>query len=700
MFPPTLLRRRPAMQPDASPAADDKVENAAVDGGSDGSRGRRAIKFQYATGDTPLDGYTIKRGVGRGGFGEVYFATSDAGKEVALKLIRRNLDVELRGVRQCLNLKHPNLVALYDLRTDSVDDQWVVMEYVAGESLEDAVNRCPDGMPIEEAISWLRGIAAGVGYLHQSGIVHRDLKPANVYLERGAGSIESRVKIGDYGLSKFIATSRRSGQTESVGTVHYMAPEIAGGRYGREIDTYALGVMFYEMLTGRVPFEGESVGEVLMKHLTAEPDLTRVGEPYRTIVARALAKDPELRLSSVEEMLALLPGNESNAPANVAPPQAKGGFNVLSDDVIYGPIRHWAPVSTPPHTHYPTPQREPLWQALVDESHRLRHWWQGLPIPPLGKALILFGIVTMLVFSGAAIAIPAFVLPFYLVYYVVWSAFLKGTETAPAPEVETHTAHYDRPRKPSAPRRTRYNWRRAAMRERSARPLREKAATLTGSMLVSALVAIVASALAAPLLASGTGVDPTVTAVWLAAVATLGSWGVLAVSAFGEAQRDAHPPRRLMNLALGLVVGLAAAGAAEVLGNRLPAWSDATLAPHKCLIQEIVLDSFGFKPFNAITISDNTATLPMAVAAIYFGAVFLLVRWWRSAEYVRQYRWSVWSIGAVVIAAWALSAVAWFPQPLGMVLVGVIALATQVASPWCPPSRRAALARGGMSMEV
>src|SRR5437868_5770840 len=96
-----------------------------------------AMKFAYASGSRPLDGYTIKRGVGRGGFGEVYFATSDAGKEVALKLIRRNLEIELRGVQQCLNLKHPNLLALYDIRHDAQGDSWVVMEYVDGASLED-----------------------------------------------------------------------------------------------------------------------------------------------------------------------------------------------------------------------------------------------------------------------------------------------------------------------------------------------------------------------------------------------------------------------------------------------------------------------------------------------------------------------------------------------------------------------------------
>src|SRR3954466_1714065 len=140
-----------------------------------------AIKFTYPSGARPLEGYTIKRGVGRGGFGEVYFATSDAGKEVALKLIRRNLDVELRGVTQCLNLKHPNLIALYDIRTDSTDDQWVVMEYVSGESLEDVIERNPQGMPVDEALYWMRGICCGVSYLHDHGIVDRDLKPGNIF---------------------------------------------------------------------------------------------------------------------------------------------------------------------------------------------------------------------------------------------------------------------------------------------------------------------------------------------------------------------------------------------------------------------------------------------------------------------------------------------------------------------------------------
>ena len=170
-------------------------------------------------------------------------------------------------------------------RTSS-DNSWVVMEYATGESLEDVIRSHPNGLASEDAVEWMQGIAAGVAYLHDHGIVHRDLKPGNIFRDDG------QVKLGDYGLSKFISCSRRSGQTESIGTVHYMAPEVANGRYGKEIDIYALGIILYEMLTGRVPFEGESVGEVLMKHLTAEPSLADVPPAYREVIARALAKDP------------------------------------------------------------------------------------------------------------------------------------------------------------------------------------------------------------------------------------------------------------------------------------------------------------------------------------------------------------------------------------------------------------------------
>ena len=259
-----------------------------------------AMKFTYATGDRPLSGYTIKRGIGGGGFGEVYYAVSDAGKEVALKRVQRHLQVELRGVQQCLNLKHSNLLHLFDVRQDDQDEAWVVMEYIVGESLRDLLERNPEGLSTRDVDHWLDGMLGGVAHLHDRGIVHRDLKPGNIFCDSGV------IKVGDYGLSKFISCSHRSGQTESVGTVHYMAPEIGRGNYGKQIDIYALGVMLYEMLTGQVPFDGESTQEIIMRHLTMEPDLSRLPVVYRDVVRRALQKDPQQRFADVPEMQAAL----------------------------------------------------------------------------------------------------------------------------------------------------------------------------------------------------------------------------------------------------------------------------------------------------------------------------------------------------------------------------------------------------------
>jgi hypothetical protein len=357
------------------------------------------MKFTHAPGDRPLEGYTIKHGVGRGGFGEVYHAVSDGGKEVALKLVQRNLEVELRGVGQCLNLKHPNLVALFDVRRAENGDNWVVMEYVAGESLDQVIARHPQGMPLDGVLAWLRGIGAGVAHLHQQGIAHRDLKPGNLFAESGT------VKVGDYGLSKFISASRRSGQTGSVGTVHYMAPEVVNGRYGKEVDLYALGVILYEMLTGRVPFDGQSPGEILMKHLTAWPDLNAVPLAFRPIVARLLEKDPQRRYPSVEELMAevagcvpggvvpqvppplpqassLPPGRSSGDMGSPLPAQASGS----------GPWRAEPVVGSPPSTARRRPR-----QAAAESSPKVAPLWLSLKIG------LIFGAVATLIATAASV---------------------------------------------------------------------------------------------------------------------------------------------------------------------------------------------------------------------------------------------------------------------------------------------------------
>jgi hypothetical protein len=277
------------------------------------------MKFTYRSGQRPLDGYTIKRGVGQGGFGEVYFAVSDGGKEVALKLLRGHSDAELRGISHCLNLKHPNLVHLYDLRDDDRGDRWVVMEYVFGESLAQVINRHPSGLPLDLVREWFAALARGVGYLHDQGVVHRDLKPANIFVEHG------QLKIGDYGLSRRMSSSQGGELTRGVGTPHYMAPEIKNGNYTRTIDIYACGVILFEMLTGHPPFDGETPGEVLMKQQLDNPDLSKVQPAFVPVLEKALDKNPVKRFATMTEFARAVEEAAVRAgavPTRSAPPQA------------------------------------------------------------------------------------------------------------------------------------------------------------------------------------------------------------------------------------------------------------------------------------------------------------------------------------------------------------------------------------------
>ena len=261
-------------------------------------------QFQYKYGDRPLEGYTIQRGAGRGGFGEVYYALSDGGRQVALKTIQNYEQIELRGVNQCMNLKSPHLVTIFDVKHNDKGRPFIIMEYVNGPSLGDLIKDSPGGLGVQKTAFFLREIAKGLSYLHDCGIVHRDLKPGNIFYEDG------QVKIGDYGLSKAMNTSQHSGQTITVGTVHYMAPEIGQGRYNRSVDIYALGILIYEMLTGQVPFFGASPGEVLMKHMTAEPDLGGIDETFTRVIKKALAKDPSQRYQTVQEVVEDVFGSE------------------------------------------------------------------------------------------------------------------------------------------------------------------------------------------------------------------------------------------------------------------------------------------------------------------------------------------------------------------------------------------------------
>jgi serine/threonine protein kinase len=675
-----MITRAATIESDPEPAAEAAI--ARERGG--------VMKFQYASGSRPLEGFVIKRGIGRGGFGEVYFATSDAGKELALKHIERNLEVELRGVGQCLNLKHPNLIDLYDIRYDDTGDAWVVMEYVAGASLKDTIDRNPNGLPLDQVNFWFRGIAAGVAYLHQHGIVHRDLKPGNIFEDSGY------VKIGDYGLSKFISTSRRSGQTESVGTFHYMAPEIGKGVYGKEIDIYALGIVLYEMLTGRTPFDGESSQEIIMKHLTADPDLSGIAQPYRGIIQRALQKDPEKRYHNAADMLAALtpapsagskpgPGNPGAVSSRLEAPYYIGDE---SEGIEFGPLQvhpekavplaevvHASTVSQLPDSA----QGEPIAQAVRHGFSDLAHWWRHSRMNTPLKVCILLAVALLAMANGEWLVPAAVVLGSVYLVYLGIRLVVNAGRTFPAASVDQGELPFKPlPRDPG--------WQPLSWEQHGRLLLCEKTAgdqigELTGSMLASAAIAGV---LALVMNAIGgrsmdDSADPLAGPTWLWLMTTLGAWLVLGAGKWCERSAGEMVKRRLGMLVLGLVMGAVAFAASQYLMVELGHRS----MPRNTPIARIFRDLYS-----------STGEPGLAAFMAYFGAVFLTIGWWKQCDPLRSSRLRIAPILLAVLAAWLWQLVIPFPQPWGFMLVAGIAIATQLSAPWLSPAQRtAAIAR-------
>ena len=259
--------------------------------------------------NTLFDGrYRIVRKLGTGGMANVYLAEDEVlGRRVAIKILndRHAGDDQFverfrREAKNAASLSHPNIVSIYD-RGEAEGTYYIAMEYLDGRSLKELiVGRGP--APIKTAIDYARQILAAVGFAHKHGIVHRDIKPHNVLVGG-----EGRLKVTDFG----IARSGASQMTEVgsiIGTAQYLSPEQArGAPVDQTSDLYAVGVVLYEMLTGQVPFTGDTPLEIAMKHLSEVPkppsDLRPdVPHDLDSIVLRALAKDPADRYQSAEEM--------------------------------------------------------------------------------------------------------------------------------------------------------------------------------------------------------------------------------------------------------------------------------------------------------------------------------------------------------------------------------------------------------------
>jgi len=258
---------------------------------------------------TVFDGrYRIVRKLGTGGMADVYLAEDqELGRRVAIKILndRHAADDSFierfrREAKNAAGLSHPNIVSIYD-RGTAEDTYYIAMEYLDGRSLKELiVSRGP--APIKIAVEYARQILAAVGFAHRHGIVHRDIKPHNVLV-----GPEGRLKVTDFG----IARSGASQMTEVgsiIGTAQYLSPEQArGAPVDQTSDLYSVGVVLFELLTGEVPFTGDTPLEIAMKHLSEvpkPPSELRPDVPHDLdlVVLRALAKDPSERYGTAEEM--------------------------------------------------------------------------------------------------------------------------------------------------------------------------------------------------------------------------------------------------------------------------------------------------------------------------------------------------------------------------------------------------------------
>ena len=242
--------------------------------------------------------YRIERKLGAGGMADVYLAEDqELGRRVAIKILndRHAADDSFierfrREAKNAAGLSHPNIVSIYD-RGEAEGTYYIAMEYLDGRSLKELiVGRGP--APIKVSIDYARQILAAVGFAHKHGIVHRDIKPHNVLV-----GPEGRLKVTDFG----IARSGASQMTEVgsiIGTAQYLSPEQArGAPVDQTSDLYSVGVVLYEMLTGQVPFTGDTPLEIAMKHLSEVPKppselRPEVPHDLDSVVLRALAKDP------------------------------------------------------------------------------------------------------------------------------------------------------------------------------------------------------------------------------------------------------------------------------------------------------------------------------------------------------------------------------------------------------------------------
>lgn len=254
--------------------------------------------------------YHILEQVGGGGMALVYKAQDILlNRNVAIKVLRQQFvnDEEFirrfrREAQSAASLSHSNIVSVYDVGQED-EIHYIVMEYIEGQNLNEIIKeRAP--MQVEEAVRIASQIADALDHAHHNDIIHRDIKPHNILIGRNG-----RVKVTDFGIARAVTSSTITQTGSVVGSVHYFSPEHAKGvATGEKSDLYSLGIVLYQMLTGRLPFLGESPISVALKHLQEQFEEPRVVNPLipqsvENVILKSMRKNPGERYSSAREML-------------------------------------------------------------------------------------------------------------------------------------------------------------------------------------------------------------------------------------------------------------------------------------------------------------------------------------------------------------------------------------------------------------
>ena len=246
--------------------------------------------------------YKLLEMIGGGGMSNVYLAHDMIlDRDVAIKILRYDFsneeELHRRFQREALSatsLTHPNIVNIYDVGEDG-DIHYIVMEYVKGETLKQYIQRNAPVSP-KKSVTIMKQLTSAIANAHNNHIIHRDVKPQNILLDE-----EENIKITDFGIAMALSATSFTQTNSVLGTVHYLSPEQArGGTATNQSDIYALGIVLFELLTGQLPFSGESAVSIALKHLQTETPSIRAINPsipqsLENVVLKATAKDPKNR---------------------------------------------------------------------------------------------------------------------------------------------------------------------------------------------------------------------------------------------------------------------------------------------------------------------------------------------------------------------------------------------------------------------